>query len=101
MGMPPGTAMPDSGSPASEAEEFVRFCYDRRPVGWPDLYDEMCSVASRGAFRGWSFVDLADHGICFTLFELPRLAAIAARVAHEGRSSDIGRIEVPSFAAAG
>ncbi|MER3417986.1 MAG: hypothetical protein C4343_02495, partial [Chloroflexota bacterium] len=29
----------------AEAAEFVRFCYRRRPVGWPELYDEMCAVA--------------------------------------------------------
>jgi hypothetical protein len=100
----PGTAVPVSGSGTSETEEFVRFCYGRRPVGWPDLYDEMCSVASRGAFRGWSFVDLADHGICFTLFDLPRLAAIAERVAHEsptGDSRDGRGLELAGLAAAG
>ena len=25
----------------------------RRRVGWPELYDEMCAVASRGLFRGY------------------------------------------------
>ena len=35
-----------------EAEAFVRFCYQRRRVGWPELYDEMCAVATRGLFRG-------------------------------------------------
>ena len=91
----PATAV--SASTVSETEEFVRFCYGRRPVAWPDLYDEMCSVASRGAFRGWSFVDLAEHGICFTLPDMPRLAAIADRVAHEcsGRDAhEMGHLEL-------
>ena len=35
-----------------EAEEFVRFCYQRRRVGWPELYDEMCAVASSRALPG-------------------------------------------------
>ena len=35
-----------------EAEAFVRFCYQRRRVGWPELYDEMCAVATRGLYRG-------------------------------------------------
>jgi hypothetical protein len=76
-----------------EAIEFVRFCYRRRRVGWPELYDEMCAVASRGLYLGWGFTELADHGIGFSLFETPTLARIAADVAREdvdrgGRSRD-------------
>ena len=52
----------------SDAAEFVRFCHRRRRVGWPELYDEMCQVASRGAFRGWGPSELAEHGIGFSLF---------------------------------
>jgi hypothetical protein len=66
-----------------EAAEFVRFCYGRRRVGWPELYDEMCAVASRGLFRGWGPDDLAEHGIGFGLFELPALAALVAKVVAE------------------
>ncbi len=63
-----------------EAIEFVRFCRHRRSVGWPELYDEMCAVAGRGLFRGWSADDLAAHGIGFSLFEMPRLAVIVQQV---------------------
>src|SRR6185312_60655 len=45
--------------PDPDAVEFIRFCYRRRRVGWPELYDEMCAVAGRGAFRGYSADDLA------------------------------------------
>ena len=38
--------------PDPDAVEFIRFCYRRRRVGWPELYDEMCAVAARGLFRG-------------------------------------------------
>ena len=70
--------------PASaDAVDFVRFCYRRRRVGWPELYDEMCAVASRGLFRGWSTEELSDHGIRFTLFEMPSLAALVGRVVAE------------------
>ena len=41
--------------------DFVRFCYRRRRVGWPELYDEMCAVAGRGLFRGYWADDLAGH----------------------------------------
>jgi hypothetical protein len=65
------------------ALEFVRFCRRRRRVGWPELYDEMCLVASRGLFRGWGFPELAEHGIEFGLGEMPRLAGIVAQIATE------------------
>jgi hypothetical protein len=64
----------------ADAEAFVRFCYARRPVGWPDLYDEMCLVASRGLFRGWGPTELAEHGIGFSLHELAAVAELTRRV---------------------
>jgi hypothetical protein len=66
-----------------EAEAFVRFCYQRRRVGWPELYDEMCAVATRGLFRGMGHEALAEIGVGFSLFETPRLAALVTRVAAE------------------
>jgi hypothetical protein len=66
-----------------DATEFVRFCYRRRTVGWPELYDEMCAVASRGLFRGWGPSELAEHGVGFGLFDLPALAGLARQVAAE------------------
>jgi len=72
---------PDEGAP--EAIDFVRFCYRRRSVGWPELYDEMCAVAGRGLYRGYSSDDLQAIGVGLTLFELPRLAAIVHRVVAE------------------
>jgi len=73
------------GTLAPAVEEFVRFCYHRRRVGWPELYDEMCAVAARGVFRGWGFAELADQGICFTLSDLPGLAAVVAAVSSDER----------------
>lgn len=66
--------------PTPEAVEFVRFCYRRRRLGWPELYDEMCAVAGRGLFRGMSAEELAEHGIGLGLFDLPALSSLAARV---------------------
>jgi hypothetical protein len=63
--------------------EFVRFCYRRRRVGWPELYDEMCAVAGRGLFRGYDADDLAGLGIGFSLFDMPALSLLAARVVVE------------------
>jgi hypothetical protein len=83
---PVGGMAPETGQALSaEAIDFVRFCYRRRRVGWPELYDEMCAVAGRGAFQGWGFAELAEHGIGFTLSDMPVLAAIAAAVSREER----------------
>ena len=69
--------------PDPDAVEFIRFCYRRRRVGWPELYDEMCAVAGRGLFRGYSADDLAAFGIGFSLFDMPALATLANRIVAE------------------
>ena len=63
-----------------DAVEFVTFCYRRRRVGWPELYDEMCAVAARGLYRGYSADDLDAHGIRFGLFDMPALAAMTREI---------------------
>ena len=70
----------------ADAVEFIRFCYARRRVGWPELYDEMCAVASRGLFRGWGPDELSGHGITFGLFEMPHLAVTVAEIVAEDRA---------------
>jgi hypothetical protein len=72
--------------PTADAVEFVKFCYERRKVGWPELYDEMCGVASRGLFRGWGLDELATQGIGFTLREMPALAALVMEIVGEDRA---------------
>ena len=69
--------------PDPDAVEFIRFCYRRRRVGWPELYDEMCAVAGRGLFRGYDADDLAGIGIGFSLFDMPALAVLSARIISE------------------
>ena len=70
-----------------DAEAFVRFCYRRRRVGWPDLYDEMCRVAHRGLFHGMGLRDLAEIGIGFSLQETVGLAAMVTRVVAEEQAA--------------
>ena len=77
---------------SSDATEFVRFCYRRRRVGWPELYDEMCAVAGRGLYRGWRFAELEERGIGFSLHQTLELARIAAQVAVE-EGDRRGRVE--------
>ena len=45
-------------NPDPEVVEFIRFCYRRRGIGWPELYDEMCGVAARGLYRGMDYEGL-------------------------------------------
>jgi hypothetical protein len=73
--------------PDPDAVEFIRFCYRRRRVGWPELYDEMCAVAARGLFRGLVSEDLAAHGIGFSLFDMPALAALSTRIVVEEQAA--------------
>jgi hypothetical protein len=68
---------------SADAVEFVRYCYRRRKVGWPELYDEMCAVANRGLYRGWGVDELSAQGIGFSLFEMPALATLVSRVIAE------------------
>ena len=101
--MEPQTAA--SRQPSPEAVEFIRFCYLRRRVGWPELYDEMCGVAARGLFRGYGSDDLAAFGIGFSLFEMPALAAMSARVIadEQARRRPVSvtiRADVPAVGAA-
>ena len=70
----------------ADAVEFIRFCYARRRVGWPELYDEMCAVASRGLFRGWGPDELAGHGIRFGLFEMADLSITCTQIVDEDRA---------------
>jgi hypothetical protein len=76
------------------AIEFVQFCYRRRRVGWPELYDEMCAVAARGLFRGYDADDLAGLGIGFSLFGMPALAVLAGRVIAEEQALRRGAIRI-------
>jgi hypothetical protein len=88
---------PAEAGPSAEAAAFVRFCYHRRRAGWPELYDEMCAVASRRLYNGWGFNELSDHGIGFSLFETPTLALLAREIAREEserRSRGLVRVSV-------
>lgn len=71
--------------PEAEAKAFLRFCYRRRAVAWPELYDEMCAVAAQGHYRGMDYEELRGLGIGFALAALPRLAELTAHVIAEER----------------
>jgi hypothetical protein len=75
-----------------EVVDFIRYCYQRRRIGWPELYDEMCGVAARGEFRGMDYDRLAALGVRFSLCEMNHLAAMAQRVVTEERRR---RVAIP------
>ncbi len=81
--------------PSQEAVDFVRFCYRRRRVSWPELYDEMCAVAARGRYRGLGYDELESLGVNFTLTGMSRLVALADRIVVEERAK-LGRAGTPS-----
>jgi hypothetical protein len=72
--MGPAHPAPQRQAPPPDVVEFIRFCHRRRHVGWPEIYDEMCAVAARREFNGWDSDQLADHGLTFSLYEMPRLS---------------------------
>ena len=65
---------PPGNLPSPEVVAFIRYCHQQRGATWPELYDEMCGVAARREFNGWSHSDLAALGLTFSLLEMPRLA---------------------------
>jgi hypothetical protein len=83
----PPVAPEASAAPVADEALDFRFCYRRRRVGWPSLYDEMCAVASRGAYRGLGFAELAERGITFCLSDMPRLTALLEQVIAEEMTS--------------
>jgi hypothetical protein len=74
-----------------EAFEFVRFCYRRRAVAWPALYDEMCAVAASGDYRGMGYEQLEQAGIGLALTALPLMAEMSERVIAEERSQRLAK----------
>jgi hypothetical protein len=84
----------------ADAVEFIRFCYGRRRVGWPELYDEMCAVASRGLFRGWGPDDLETHGIRFGLLDMAALSTTVAEIVAEDRARSKATVSAQAGATA-
>ena len=76
---------PRTAAVPQDVIDFIRYCYQRRRIGWPELYDEMCGVAARGEFRGMDYDRLAVLGVRFSLGDMSRLAALAQRVVLDER----------------
>jgi hypothetical protein len=70
---------------ASLAIEFIAFCFQRRSVGWPQLYDEMCYVAGNRLYKGLGYDELREAGLDFTLSGLARTSRVTAEVTRSMR----------------
>jgi hypothetical protein len=70
---------------AALAIEFIAFCFQRRSVGWPQLYDEMCYVAGNRLYKGLGYEELKEAGLDFTLSGLARTSRVTAEVTRSMR----------------
>jgi hypothetical protein len=70
---------------AQVAIDFISFCFTRRAVEWPLLYDEMCYVASNKLYRGLGYEELREVGLDLTLGGLVRTSRIANEVTRDMR----------------
>jgi hypothetical protein len=71
---------------AQVAIDFISFCWSRRAVEWPLLYDEMCYVASNRLYRGLGYEELREVGLDLTLGGLVRTSRIANEVTRQMRT---------------
>ncbi len=78
--------MPDEKI-AQVAIDFIAFCFERRGADWPELYDEMCFVASKRLYRGLGYDELKEAGLDFTLAGLARTSRLANEVTKRVRRS--------------
>ncbi len=65
--------------------EFIAFCFTRRSVDWPKLYDEMCYVAGNRLYKGLGYEELREAGLDFTLSGLARTSRVASEVTRSMR----------------
>jgi len=75
------------------AIDFIAFCFTRRAVGWPQLYDEMCYVAGNRIFRGLGYEELREAGLDFTLGGLGRTSRLANEVTRRLRATEASAVE--------
>ncbi|MGH2500119.1 MAG: hypothetical protein ACRDF0_08545 [Candidatus Limnocylindria bacterium] len=74
---------------ADVAIEFIVFCFRRRAVEWPLLYDEMCNVAGTRLYKGLGYEELKGAGLDFTLAGLARTSRITSEVTRRMRQEAV------------
>lgn len=71
---------------AQVAIDFITFCFERRGVEWPFLYDEMCYVAGNRLYRGLGYEELTEAGLDFTLGGLGKTSRLVKEVTRRSRN---------------
>ncbi|CAN5130492.1 hypothetical protein BH18CHL2_BH18CHL2_03150 [soil metagenome] len=70
---------------AAQAVDFIAFCFKRRSVEWPVLYDEMCYVAGNRLYKGLGYDELKDAGLDLTLSGSVKMSRLAGEVTRQIR----------------
>jgi hypothetical protein len=78
---------------AQLAIDFIAFCFERRSVEWPLLYDEMCFVAGNRLFKGLGYAELREAGLDLTLGGLGRTSRLASEVTRQIRRAPVGALQ--------
>ena len=79
---------------AELAIDFITFCFARRSVEWPLLYDEMCFVAGNRLFKGLGYGELREAGLDLTLGGTARTSRLANEVTKQIRRTPL--VAVPA-----
>ncbi len=74
---------------ARVAIDFIVYCFARRSVQWPQLYDEMCFVAGNRLFKGLGYEELRDAGLDLTLGGMSRTSRLASEVTKQSRTGPL------------
>ena len=74
---------------AVQAIEFIAFCFRRRAVEWPVLYDEMCYVAGNRLYKGLGYDELSEAGLDLTLGGSARMSRLASEVTRQIRERPV------------
>ncbi len=77
---------------AELAIDFIAFCFARRSVEWPLLYDEMCFVAGNRLFKGLGYGELSEAGLDLTLGGMGRTSRLASEVTKQMRRSPLAAL---------
>ena len=77
---------------AGVAIDFITFCFARRSVEWPLLYDEMCFVAGNRLFKGLGYGELKEAGLDLTLGGMGRTSRLANEVTKQIRRAPLQAI---------
>ncbi len=74
---------------AHVAIEFIAYCFARRSVEWPQLYDEMCFVAGNRLFKGLGYAELREVGLDLTLGGMTKTSRLASEVTRQIRRAPL------------